>query len=371
MKNIASVGLLTVLMLTGCSAKPLALNGIVNTPVSAPITGRAPPFATPAPALNPAPQPSLAPAGHGDLQVRTLRLYGDSGWLHTSDALLHTADGGATWNDVSPKVGPLEGVQMSDGQNAWIFTNDILLHTQDGGVNWTMLTGAPFGRSAIASVGQNSWAMVYGDPGAGNMPVTFQVTHDGGGTWTPAAGTVPNSGIKSGLAFADAKVGWVTANSYEPGKPWVYATRDGGASWQPLTLPVNRAHQPELMSVEAPQVLSGHDVVIPVRTMKAGFMETIFYTSHDVGATWTASAALPGTGAYSFGDALHGWFWDGKALETTQDGCRTWTALQTGQALTIVEAFSFTGDKTGVAVSKGALLRTVDGGLTWKSVQVP
>ncbi|MDB4896760.1 MAG: hypothetical protein JWN15_3022 [Firmicutes bacterium] len=395
MKRLASAGLLTVLILTGCSAKQQALTDLGKPPLVPPTSVQAPPVnttptidnaggkdytpgastpaptpapqpapkPTPAPAPQPAPQPT--PAVQGDLQVRSVRLFGGAGWMQTADRLLHTADGGATWVDVSPKVGPLERAQWVDGQNAWVFYQNILLHTRDGGTTW-LTNHAPFGDATIAFGGGTGWAMVAGEPGAGSMPVSFHVTRDGGGTWTPPGGTVPNGGMKNGLAFADTKVGWVTGHSATPGKPWVYATRDGAASWQELQLPVDKAHQAAELSVDAPLILSARDIVLPVRSVTTT-VETIFFASHDGGATWSTSPALPGQGAYAFGDADHGWFWDGQALRATRDGGRTWS---TGQAMANVEALSFTGAQTGVAASNGALLHTTDAGVTWKATQV-
>jgi photosystem II stability/assembly factor-like uncharacterized protein len=323
---------------------------------------------TPAPAAGEADSSPAAPVG--TLTVKNLRLFGSAGWMQTADKLYHTADGGKTWTDVTPKVSPLQGAQYVSGTEAWIASSGVLMHTRDGGNLW-LTNKASFVNSFMSFVGANGFAMVPDSPGAGNEPVQIYATHDNGGGWSLLAGSVPTSGIKTGIAFADTDHGWVTATSYAPGQPRVYATHDAGSSWQQLQLPVEKSLQNSQFTVEAPVVLSSTKIILPAQvfTADAGSI-TVFYTTEDGGHNWTASAGLPGTGAYAFSPDGHGWFFDGKGLEATTDGGHTWSPLNTSPTMGDVEAISFASATEGLAVNHGSLLRTTDGGHTWAPAQV-
>lgn len=389
MKRIA--GLLAVALLTGCTAQyaparepaqpapPAASSSqsaesVAPTPVPGPTTtiqNAGQPDYTPAPTPAPTADSSDSPSAPeaGDLAVRSLRLFGDTGWMQTAEKLYHTADGGKTWTDVSPGLSPLMSVQYVSGQDAWLASSGTLVHTKDGGKTW-LTNKAPFVYGVISFVGAKGYAMVPGDPGAGNMPVTIYATLDNGGGWSLLAGSLPTGGIKTGMAFADADHGWVTATYYAPGKPWVYATRDAGSSWQKLQLPVDQALRDSQFTVEAPIVLSGKEIVLPAQAFTDAGLTTVFYTSNDGGINWDVTSPMAGRGAYAWAPGGHGWFFDGKGLEATADGGRTWSPVKTRPALSDVTAISFASATEGVAVNHGALLRTTDGGVTWTPAAV-
>jgi photosystem II stability/assembly factor-like uncharacterized protein len=107
-----------------------------------------------------------------------------------------------------------------------------IYRTADGGRMWTRLAdrGDTIYEAAIAAPSRRDWLVAARESLSG--------TNDAGETWQtlPAEG-LPH-GIFEGLAFADPNSGiaLVAVGDGEPPRR-LYATRDGGRSWNPLMLP--------------------------------------------------------------------------------------------------------------------------------------
>jgi photosystem II stability/assembly factor-like uncharacterized protein len=356
---------ITALALVAGCAKPAP-----QPPASAPTPSA--PAPAPAPATLTAP-PTAERVTGAQTDVRQVRMPTASAvWLQTVDRLLHSADGGRSWIDVSPKAGALELAYFPDEKSAWVWSaGDILTRSRDAGHTWQTVK-APFPVSILSFADeQHGWAMVPGEMTGTDMPVQIYATTDGGGTWTKTKGAPPVPGHKTGIAFRDANVGWVTGAGAAAGKPYLYRTKDGGNTWQaqPLPMPATLAGAGAEMAVDPPALVSGNDVIMPVRVQGGG--QTYFVASHDGGETWTAGAMLAFNGVCSFADPAHGWYWDGKALQVTADGGKTWTPMQSRTVLEAVQALAFGDTKNGIAMTRSGLLRTEDGGTSWTGVTLP
>mgnify|MGYP005812434245 CR=1 FL=1 len=211
-------------------------------------------------------------------------------------------------------------------------------------------------------------------------------------TTTPAAGLSLSS-----IRMVSPTAGWATSeDSFH-----LYRTTDGGTSWQDVTPPeAGGAHT-------SPGALEGLDE----QTAWIGFTRdeqktlTVFAT-HDGGKTWQgtvfhqptartagAVALLPYVKSLQFLDVTHGWLlvtYGGAAgsewveLYRTDDGGASWTHAASGAP--DEDAQLAGGDKTGVRFADerngwltgsqntlpGELLGvTHDGGKTWHSVDLP
>ncbi len=161
-------------------------------------------------------------------------------WEH-HDAILHTTDGGAHWQEQGQELytsWDLEffGVQSLSSQNGWALAarnfpseNIFLAHTTDGGNHWswvdTGITGtiqlgyASVLGSLVFTDTQHGWAV-------GGLSQVVQ-TDDGGAHWTrPALSCGAISCYYSVLApaFADSQNGWIVGEG-------IFRTTDGGANW--------------------------------------------------------------------------------------------------------------------------------------------
>jgi photosystem II stability/assembly factor-like uncharacterized protein len=155
-------------------------------------------------------------------------------------SLLTTTDGGLNWH-VAKKPTPdsLQDVYFSDSQNGWLVceanfyelkTKDAprtyLLHTTDGGSTWDKVNvnGAEVDTRLVKVVfsrGGHGW--VFGEAG------TVYTTRDGGQNWKRLQ--LPTRYLLLGGAFVDDDRGWLVGAGAT-----IVETADGGDSWNVLKL---------------------------------------------------------------------------------------------------------------------------------------
>ena len=156
--------------------------------------------------------------------------------------VLGTADGGATWTELKDAAGKTAPYSITDlwfvsptegwaaGGNHEDREEDILLHTVDGGRTWERVpTGtAQYLRSVHFVDASHGWTvgMTLDDE---DMPGPSKVlaTADGGRTWTVQL-TSPRSFFD--VQFANAQRGWAVGD-----RAAIWATTDGGATWRQQT----------------------------------------------------------------------------------------------------------------------------------------
>jgi photosystem II stability/assembly factor-like uncharacterized protein len=164
-----------------------------------------------------------------------------------SAPLLHTTDGGATWQtipDPCPRLArlptalwfptPNEGWVACSGERATlVMGGNALIHTSDGGVHWETLAGTDFhGLSGPFGPNPELIQMFPGGRGfGGSLFGGLETTADGGRTWRAIAppGYVGGDGGVTGR-FVDANEGFALA--YDGGINTLSSTMDGGQTWQ-------------------------------------------------------------------------------------------------------------------------------------------
>ena len=131
-----------------------------------------------------------------DPTIVSIRMFDEeNGWAVSQERILRTADGGATWHDVSPKAGASFGYAVSayflDTLHAWVLVpnSDDMLHgilyrSGDGGLTWSE-SPVPFGGGSMQFLdAKQGWMMADLGAGAGSMAVSIFQTADAGATWT-------------------------------------------------------------------------------------------------------------------------------------------------------------------------------------------
>jgi photosystem II stability/assembly factor-like uncharacterized protein len=242
------------------------------------------------------------------------------GWVvGESGRLLHTNDGGNSWNiQESGTNVSLKCVLFANAQMGWIGGADNSIGmTTNGGVTWKWQQ--PVGESrrmfmAMSFVNGNMGWVV--DNYGGILH-----TEDAGMTWTPQiSGT---TWAITSVQFLDAAEGWATATNRV-----VLHTTDGGNNWMRNTLDA---------------INYGNGIV--------AIYNDIFFCDGTNG--WIATNVM----ASSIGDPM-------ASVVRTSDTGRTWNCQATpeGEAINCLQ---FVNENYGWAGSHGGILLTTNGGRTW------
>jgi photosystem II stability/assembly factor-like uncharacterized protein len=318
-----------------------------------------------------------------------------TGWALTERTVLYTTDGGVHWKNVTPVGTALSRSSVADFRTASIASiatprsdgaSTQVLHTADGGSTWQQATiPLPFPRQLSFVDPQHGWLLAAVRPAGGAAePVSVFHTADGGKTWANIAtalfadatppGRLPYGGQKTGLYFLDTLTGWVTGTVTLPNLAWLYVTHDGGSTWQQQVLLMPPGLPPARLAVLAPSFFSAADGILPVifsDISTDSAIATALYTTHDGGKTWRSTVPVPAAlPLLSFADMQHGWATDGTVLYSTSTGGNRWMELFPNASFKSITQLDFISDKAGWAISSPAstsstLLKTVDGGRTW------
>lgn len=234
----------------------------------------------------------------------------DEGWVVGDDfALLHTSDGGATWEKRSfgrlsfPVSGPLLSVYFPSKTEGWV-TGTGIFHTADRGETWELVRGSA-SRGAVYDAFFVDSAHGWMGSGSGML---YRIRRSQGtwvfsGTWSPNLHDV---------FFLGAQVGWTVGTTYDNDGRILHTT-DGGDTWS-------------LQKSDVP--LWGVWFVSLTEGWIVGDNGTILHTT-DGGESWREqnSRTREHLRAIQFTDPLEGWIMGdrGSILHTT-DGGRTWQA---------------------------------------------
>jgi len=278
---------------------------------------------------------------------------------YTEDTRVYFSDGNGGWTDVTPSNIPagevIDCALFPDQNNGWV-TSGVpgvsgltVNRTTDGGKNWTASSvniQGSISESCMDFVNANDgWMLVAQDAGAGSQSCSVLKTTNGGATWVIASVTVmgggdgstanclPGGGDKIGVSFCDAENGY-TAVQDASGIIILYATHDGGSTWQELNITAPNSDQNDWYNTYQPMFFSGGYGILPVScslsTASAGTMDITmyFYSTTDSGATWILMPSnvpnLTSTPLYCFSsDGQSGYLTDGTVLYTLTDG--NWT----------------------------------------------
>ena len=146
------------------------------------------------------------------------------GWVCGRDGvILHTNDGSTWTRQTTPTTLRLYNVEAVSADEAWACGWDnVILHTTDGGNTWVriVLYNIPYSYFYGLSFGDATHGYVAGTDGG------FLYSDDGGASWRYK--TVGGNTFMS-CDFVNASFGMVAGESA------LYRTRDGGATFDPLT----------------------------------------------------------------------------------------------------------------------------------------
>jgi photosystem II stability/assembly factor-like uncharacterized protein len=238
----------------------------------------------------------------------------------------------------------LQGITALSPTECWIASAPLLgdvgelAHTSDAGRTWTVIE-MPRQVNAVYFVDSlHGWA-------AGNA---FFHTTDGGQTWIQDN----DFGTIYDLFFLDTLHGWAAGNGSVN-----YYTTDGGLHWKAVSAPGGFT----MGSIWFTDLLNGWSVNIGGQ----------IFRSTDGGTNWTLQSTVTGNNlqAIQFFDSQEGWVIGGDAFYHTINGGQTWIK-STVPVNTWAYSARFFDRLHGIAVGEyGNIVRTVDGGTTWQTIQ--
>lgn len=206
-------------------------------------------------------------------------------------------------------------------------------------------------------------------------------TSDGGLTWQTVP--IPNVRITT-LRFIDAQTGWVAGFSGD--NQVVLRTQDGGKTWHKTLLVPNAPGSDPLLQIQAIDGQRAWALVQPCLSAGEYTCESEVRRTSDGGHSWKA-VVRGNVVAMSFADASRGWIAEHDSfmatdIMATSDAGATWTSqLHTGSgdvvgldAANNLTSWVLTRDGGYCSAStceKYDLLRTTDGGSTWRSLGNP
>ena len=150
------------------------------------------------------------------------------GWAVGRDGTIrYTMSGGAAWGTQdSPISGMLTGVSFVDENNGWVVSRDNkgeIIHTTNGGNTWTeQINPSENPLHGLFFINENKgWAV--------GLDTTIIRTTDGGQTWLTVAPYEVTGARYADVFFIDEMKGWVVGTNGR-----IVLSKDGGITWQEI-----------------------------------------------------------------------------------------------------------------------------------------
>jgi len=333
--------------------------------------------------------------GARDLQLVTA----SGGWLLKDDGLFWVSDATGSARQITPSIDAarISTVFFRDASHGWAIASagrveagvafDVF-RTTTGGSSWarTGLVASPAASapSAFEFVDANhGWLLVDIESSSNFSVAELYRTQDGGATWERLE--APSGGI---VRFVTPTLGFISGG---PTGDKLFVTRDGGTSWQAVTVELPQAFSQALPVYGTPSFKDAKTGVLPVTLGGTGATAVAFYLTSDGGATWTFSALriVPGTleqGAAVASDVVGTDSWvvvapSGVRIFTTTDRGKTWRVVAPNGLPPGVAKIDFATVSRGWSLISGGecpadqkdsctfthdARRTADGGQTWE-----
>jgi photosystem II stability/assembly factor-like uncharacterized protein len=285
------------------------------------------------------------------------------GWAGGDGVLLHTADGGLTWQtQLTAADFTFTHLSFSDVSSGWAAAENLdlprVFATRNGGQTWTevALPGENTTFTTLVAQGPGEALLVQEQwqSGIGNgedLGTRLWRTTDYGAHWLGPVSL--GGGYFAGATFVSPEHGWAIIGAA------LWQSTDGGLSWRRLS--------------GSSRDLGGWGAITSVgNDIWAVGLRGALHSS-DGGKTWHKLPGVRGLrwggNHISFSDRLEGWIAsDGRYLHTT-DGGKSWRVITDGPKSGVSKLAAVGGGIVWGAA--GYVIRSADGGKTWQRLTAP
>lgn len=216
----------------------------------------------------------------------------------TGGVLLITNNAGETWDSLNAGADTILQASFSDAQHGLIHTMNALLYTADGGAHWTPIIPSqdpdrlksfsyPF---SLVALDPSHMAVMLKSNGAQYYSQTFLITDDGGKTWSFA--DVPDSTLYSFLRVGDQywTVGTQVVGKGKPGAglaaPAAFYSSDG-RKWISTANDIAACHMEMCTVCQTSGCLDSNGQIATVFADKTAYLN--FQPTRELSAKWAAT----------------------------------------------------------------------------------
>lgn len=314
------------------------------------------------------------------------------GWIGYGDRLHWTSDSGSSWREITPQSAGQQqilGTVFLNTRQGWSVTRSYtglqdgslsVLRTEDGGFTWEAYPIPDLSPSEISEVEKVYLDFV--DPNTGWITLKLQsssnfslgrlfATRDGGRTWEER--TTP---LGEAVEFLDVDRGWVAGG---PAGDQFFRSVDGGRTWQSQDLPRPDSGQTEIGLPVFEDKVSG---ALSLVQMDKNGSRLLMFTTADAGESWSLSEIIQisesdvqfASGLTLNNRVMGGEFPKGVVALEAFDNQHGWALVQNGFCAGYKPRAGEIAPLDSPPLqceSHSNLLVTTDGGVSWREMSPP
>ncbi len=337
-----------------------------------------------------------APPGWGGVVTDMKLIVANVGWAERGGRLYWTEDNGTNWTDITPPT-PDSGEHIADiffldAHHGWVLFAQYgepepkfdLAYSDNTGATWTTTRVTlpehegillPSGRVSFADT-QNGWMILNVHTSSAFSAGALLVTSDGGRTWRDAPS---DPGGQGPILAVTAQEAWMVGDGEDEE---LQVTRDGGKSWQTVSLPAPKEIYPATDPTADVPVFEDDEHGFVAVTYSGGSgspSAAVLFATSDGGRTWNPDRILANLEEQSLGHSIPSAVVDSAWITAIENRQPILTVLRSGGRMraSIDPGSNYSGyfkaiqlsfatpTQGWVTVGDGYLMSTTDGGNSW------